>query len=85
MTEPELKPCPFCGGEAQLVEKGLDERFGYASMWSAACGVCRVGYSFMDAQNPKGGYALGNTGKPKAIAAWNRRRRPIHHHKGATP
>ena len=73
MTAPELKPCPFCGGEAHLSHKTLDERYGYAMQYEVQCKNCYVGYSFQDDQNPKGGYALDGTGEPKAIAAWNRR------------
>jgi len=69
----QLKPCPFCGGKANVHTKGLDERFGYADMVTVKCEVCNVSFAFMDDQNPKGGYALNGTAKPKAIAAWNRR------------
>ena len=70
---PDLLPCPFCGGDASLKTRSLDERFGYAEESEAACKKCGIGYSFQDAQNPKGGYALGGTGAPRAIAAWNAR------------
>jgi hypothetical protein len=34
MSDPELKPCPFCGGECRVEKRG--------SGWTALCGECYV-------------------------------------------
>jgi Lar family restriction alleviation protein len=54
----ELKPCPFCGGEARL----RPERLGIEKEWRVECecwNSCGAATSFL--------------GKTEAIAAWNRR------------
>lgn len=53
----KLKPCPFCGGESELVE----EKHGkYSSLYFVACkGMCIRQYHYKD--------------KNRAIKAWNRR------------
>lgn len=56
----ELKRCPFCGGEANLVEK--DGLPGW-SYWRVVCGCCLIGTEE---------YPL----KSAAIKAWNRRDEP---------
>lgn len=60
----ELKPCPFCGGEAQTNEVvGMSNEnppFGWG--W-VGCQKCRV---FMQ-------YNHGERGKRQAVEAWNRR------------
>ena len=69
----ELKPCPFCGGDAYLSSYARDERFAYAEQVSVGCKACAVGFSRCDDQNPKGGYALNGTAKPIVISQWNDR------------
>jgi hypothetical protein len=72
MTEPE--PCPHCKGPAKIHSEALDERYGYAHRTTVICTVCGCrSPSCEDKSNPKGGYAIPNTGAPKALAAWNRR------------
>jgi hypothetical protein len=39
MTAPELKPCPFCGGEAQ--SDGENSTYG-RSWWTVWCNACEV-------------------------------------------
>ena len=56
----ELKPCPFCGGEAELYE----DVGGY----SVDCGVCGAGIGYF-------GNGLPDA-KVAAMAAWNRRAAP---------
>lgn len=68
-----LLSCPFCGQEASMIITGLDERYGYARRYSIKCSGCAVQFSADDESNPKGGYALMGTGRPKVVAAWNRR------------
>ena len=54
----ELKPCPFCGGEAVICEtNGLHGAYVF----------CKTCYSSTD------GYQGINTRRKKAIEAWNRR------------
>ena len=58
----ELKPCPFCGGEAEVNEDRLD---GY-TIFIVSCenSKCPVIVETM--------HRAGNT-KAQAIEAWNRR------------
>lgn len=68
MTEPELKPCPFCGGPAKLVDYGADAQpddmdLDIGEWWLAGCEACGV-------QLPQQGE---NPTREQAIAAWNRR------------
>lgn len=61
-VEPELKPCPFCGGEAVIEEQPL----GHGKIYCAGldCPIhSMVGYG-------KGGHCKT---REAAIAAWNRR------------
>ena len=57
----ELKPCPFCGGEATTSEKEHIESLPNGVGW-VGCQRCRV---FID-------WVRGDRGK-LAIEAWNRR------------
>lgn len=53
----ELKPCPFCGGKAKLIEEKHRE---YPSTYIVACkGMCIRQYPYKD--------------KNRALEAWNRR------------
>lgn len=54
----DLKPCPFCGGEASTFED-----YGHSSAWEVGCfnGNCRV--------EPH----VWEKTKVEAIAAWNTR------------
>ena len=67
----ELKPCPFCGAEAEIVFSGNPFKGGYIV---ARCTLCKA--------TVVGGYYRGKEieipleetkGGEKAIAAWNRR------------
>ena len=58
MTDTPLKPCPFCGGEADIVDVNLKNQEGGES-WVAGCDNCQV--YFADDESGE------------AIAAWNRR------------
>ena len=60
MQETELKPCPFCGGEARLQRKVV----GYYVICKK-CG-CRTPYYQYQ-------YAPIEVKKQEAIEAWNRR------------
>lgn len=54
----ELKPCPFCGGEASILVKDWDNRADEYKITCSLCGVMQKNYTFE---------------KSDAIAAWNRR------------
>lgn len=54
----DLKPCPFCGGEAELVEHPLDRLITTFGVVCSRCGcMTQPNYTF----------------KIGAIGAWNRR------------
>ena len=57
MTTTKLKPCPFCGGEAQLRSQKI---YGGESYWV----LCRKCFSTQEPYHTKA---------VEAIAAWNRR------------
>lgn len=57
----ELKPCPFCGGEAELVDYGLNARYK-----GVTCGECGARTRFFSPE-------IGIGGEFAAIEAWNRR------------
>ena len=59
MSNPELKPCPFCGGEAVLDDEWI-------AQYSVFCenNACRYGRN--------GTRRIYDT-RDEAIAAWNRR------------
>lgn len=58
----ELKPCPFCGGEATTSEEQKIDNLPYGVGW-VGCQPCRV---FID-------WVHGERGKKLAIEAWNKR------------
>lgn len=59
-NKPDLFPCPFCGGEAVMVDAEIDGRVHYI----AKCATC---YSTTD---------IMQMSKSKAAEAWNRRAEP---------
>lgn len=63
----ELKPCPFCGGKANI---GIARVDGSEKTYSIVCKRCNVGiFSPRFAENEWNAY--GNV--KDAIKAWNRR------------
>lgn len=74
MVEKELKPCPFCGGEAFLKE-GKPTTFGTfeALVICKNCSASVIGVSrinFRTEHKSCNGY---NLAKEQATKAWNRR------------
>ena len=67
----ELKPCPFCGGEASIREQTI---YLYKAIY-AHCTNCkaRVMEYFSDAPNIDGVTLGKEKATQKAIEAWNRR------------
>lgn len=67
----ELKPCPFCGGEATTKEQNI---YVYEAIF-VHCKNCnaRVMEYFSDAPNMKGVILGREKATEKAIEAWNRR------------
>lgn len=59
----ELKPCPFCGGEAVIAQSD-------AGCWSVVCKRCNTGI-FRPRCNPDEWNAYAT--EAEAIEAWNRR------------
>lgn len=58
MTEPKLKPCPFCGGEAKMVETySGDIKIGCENLGCLGCYENNAFFSF----------------KEDAIESWNKR------------
>ena len=54
----DLKPCPFCGGEADILEHQFE---GFSPTYGVTCLDCNCEtYQFFDTED-------------EAIAAWNRR------------
>lgn len=64
MSEPDLKPCPFCGGSASAEEYGGDA--GHGVCWEIGCD--RFDDCLADAPAIRG-FAL----KSEAVKAWNTR------------
>lgn len=76
-NKPDLKPCPFCGGEA---ERKL--AYGYAEGWYIKCNKCKIKTFPIFIDYPRVTYAGGNdestrytSEKAAKIAEdmWNRR------------
>ena len=63
-VEPELKPCPFCGGEAKIMWHNEDDREGHIACLNRKCPVLvRIEW----------GANRHCSTKAEAVAAWNRR------------
>lgn len=78
MPEIKLKPCPFCGGEAQLqkIFKGCREVSVIIDEWIVTCkNKCCSTHSYKDIiyHADNGEVIIEINGAEKAIEAWNRR------------
>ena len=67
----KLKPCPFCGGMAELTVVGNPPYGAFIIVKCTICGGASKGY-FFRGEVPN--YPLEDSiGGEKAISAWNRR------------
>lgn len=70
----ELKPCPFCGGEATIRLK--QGSWGYTpDRVSVICKPCGIGWSFVaeDQERGKPPHSIEKEATKKAVDKWNRR------------
>ena len=72
----ELKPCPFCGGEAKLREhgNGYDGNGWFIASYEVSCERCRIYFDFESRFILKNGQPeFLQNGYEKVVEAWNRR------------
>ena len=71
----ELKPCPFCGGEASITQTSKGYCSGeFSAGYEVGCSSCRIrfrGTSYFVIKN--GTPVVSVDGYKECIAAWNRR------------
>lgn len=75
----ELKPCPFCGGEArlkQIVSSNGEGRF--IEVWRVQCHDCdatfnRYGFESIFYRNDEGEFIFEKDGRAEAVEVWNKR------------
>lgn len=74
MTTPILKPCPFCGGEAEMY---VDTDSVMGKFWYIRCKKCYCRgtgvYEFGKQLEPQEEYAAIIGAWERATKAWNRR------------
>lgn len=80
MSEPKLKPCPFCGGEANVEQTACGKRdlSSVELRFAICCKKCGAsapnanGYIAMNLSS-NGEFNVWHDDRNPAIAAWNRR------------
>lgn len=72
MTEPKLKPCPFCGGEAKTGVSTLRQSFGSDyTKFRVYCPKCHIEkHGVVDCD---GTFEDAETAMCKAVEGWNTR------------
>lgn len=65
MNNEKLKPCPFCGGEAELQYGGRGDRESAGMSFVRCKGCCAIGKKFEVSRK--------YSSDEEAIEAWNRR------------
>lgn len=75
----ELKPCPFCGGEAKFLikctsERGVSRGYGFG-IYCSKCGVttAKTNYALEFRMGDNGEIEIATDERPLAAEAWNRR------------
>ena len=75
----KLKPCPFCGGEATLIQKSsgyMIEPIVIKNAFVAGCESCDIYTQAFESeiyQTTDGEVHINSTGVGEAVEAWNRR------------
>ena len=71
----DLKPCPFCGGEAELsTRSGKRKGAKFQIRCRIACSKCHIGIADRNVtRREEGKTIIVRDGCAKCIEAWNRR------------
>ena len=69
INKEKLKPCPFCGGEAEIKRSRGNEYVGYAETVSVSCCV----YMCCADKMGSSGYPIENDAYNRVIERWNKR------------
>ena len=69
-----FKTCPFCGSDAKMYCRDLDERYGYGYIATVSCDTCGATVSVANMETETG----WNNEEPLAVEAravekWNKR------------
>lgn len=73
---PDLKPCPFCGGEAEM---RVSDPFGVNKLVRVICQACKsAGQAYSEGKSvfpvdDSKKYTTLEEAEQKAVAAWNQR------------